>query len=65
MSKEIEPTMRYRLGKVAGATASEKKPVYYYKVFEGDEVESCLKNGWYTHPDEFPKNKAKKNVNGD
>ena len=59
---KTEPTMRYRPNKVAGATASEKKPVYYYKVFEGDEVESCLDDGWYVHPDEFPKKKAEPKV---
>lgn len=55
-----EPTMRYRPGKVDGATPSQKKPIYYYKVFEGDEVESCLKDGWYAHPSEFQKKKETK-----
>lgn len=58
----IEPTMRYRPNAVAGATPSEKKPVYYYKVFEGDEVESCLDDGWYAHPSDFPKKEVKKEV---
>lgn len=68
MSDKTESTMRYRPDKVNGATSSEKKPVYYYKVFEGEEVKSCLDDGWYTHPDEFPKKrgpKVKKDVNRD
>ena len=61
MSDKTEPTMRYRSTKAEGARASEKKPIYYYKVFEGDEVESSLKNGWFATPPEcFEKKKAKK-----
>jgi len=62
----IEPTMRYSPKMMDGATPSQKKPIYYYKVFEGDEAESCLKNGWYAHPSDFPKtkSKSKKDDNG-
>jgi hypothetical protein len=60
MSDEIQPTMRYRPDAVHGATMSEQKPFYYYKVMEGDDVDDCLKEGWYEHPDAFPKKAASK-----
>ena len=60
MSNKVEPTMRYRPDRVTGATPSQKEPVYYYKVFEGEEVESCLEDGWYAHPSDFPKKKTNK-----
>ena len=64
MSEKTEPTMRYRPDRVNGSTPSEKKPIYFYKVFEGNEVDSCLDDGWYTHPSEFPKKEAKKPKKG-
>lgn len=56
MSNENEPTMRYRPDHAQGARQSARED-YWYKVFEGEEVDSCLKNGWYKHWDDFPKKK--------
>ena len=57
---DVQPTMRYRPDAVHGATPSEQEPIYYYKVMEGDDVEACLDDGWYIHPDDFPKKAPKK-----
>lgn len=54
---ETQPTMRYRPDMVKGATKSERNPEYYCMVFDGDDVESCLKDGWFKHFDDFPKKK--------
>jgi len=54
-----QPTMRYSPTNKQVSTPSQKKPIYYYRVFEGD-IDSCLDNGWYVHPDDFPKPKEKK-----
>ncbi len=57
--KKTEATMRYRPDKFQGATPSQKKPIYYYKVFEGEEVEKSLKDGWFISPEECFKKKKK------
>jgi hypothetical protein len=59
---ETQPTMRYRPDAAHGATPSEQKPIYYYKVMEGDDVKSSLDDGWYEHPDDFKKAAPKKKV---
>ena len=56
---EVEPTMRYRQDAAPGATQSEQNPKYFYKVMEGDDVEDCLTDGWFAHPDDIPKPKEK------
>lgn len=56
----MEATMRYRPDNAPGATQSEQEPKYFYKVFEGDEVESCLEDGWFASPDDFKKEVKKK-----
>lgn len=64
-TEPTEPTMRYRPDSCHGSTVSEQPhratgELFYYKVFDGDEVDSCLKDGWYTCPSKFPKKRGPK-----